>query len=142
MLALLFISVELLPVLMKLLLNFSPPSTYDRLSSLRDDGDVSVEELQQEARREVEQAQQELLVLAEKERVDRQKAAILARRRTAPRVVAAAPAPDAAASEPVRDPAPVPSRRMWDTSPIRLARSAAGRTVRSVRRRPAGRVSA
>jgi hypothetical protein len=132
--------VELLPVLMKLLLNFSPPTTYDRLSSLRDDGDVSVEELQQEARREVERAQQELLVLAEKERVDRQRAAILARRRTAPRVVSS-PVAEPAASEPAAS-EPVPPRRMWDTSPIRLARSAAGRTVRSVRRRPAGRVPA
>ena len=81
MLALLFISVELLPVLMKMLLNFGPRSTYDRLSDLRDDGDLEVEQLQQSARVEVEQAVQDLLVLAEKERVDKQKEQVLARRR-------------------------------------------------------------
>jgi hypothetical protein len=31
MLSLLFMSVEILPVLMKLLLNFSPPTAYDRV---------------------------------------------------------------------------------------------------------------
>ena len=81
MLSLLFMCVEILPVLMKLLLNFSPPSTYDRLAALRDSADLDVEGLQQQARRTVEQAQNELLVLAEKERVDRQKDAVLARRR-------------------------------------------------------------
>ena len=34
MLALLFICVELLPVLMKMLLNFGPRSTYDRLTGV------------------------------------------------------------------------------------------------------------
>ena len=83
MLSLLFMSVEILPVLMKLLLNFSPPTAYDRLAALRDTGDVEIEELAQESRKTVARAKEELLVMAEKERVDRQKEAILARRRAA-----------------------------------------------------------
>jgi hypothetical protein len=134
MLSLLFMCVEILPVLMKLLLNFSPPGAYDRLAALRDTGDVEIEELAQESRRTVAQAKEELLVLAERERVDRQKEAILARRRVALAEVAAPPAAPASV-------APEPSRQMWDTGPIRdLARSAAVRTVRTVRRRPADRV--
>ncbi|TFV74413.1 DUF4407 domain-containing protein [Blastococcus sp. CT_GayMR19] len=136
MLSLLFMSVEILPVLMKLLLNFSPPTAYDRLAALRDTGDVEIEELAQESRKTVARAKEELLVMAERERIDRQKEALLARRRaailnlTAPKAEAAAP------------PAPSePSRQMWDTGPIReLARNAAVRTVRSVRRRPQERV--
>jgi hypothetical protein len=72
--------------------------------------------------------------MAEQERVDRQKQAVMARRRAAlADVVAGRPL-----ATPVEEPAE-PSR-MWDTGPIReLARSAAVRTVRSVRRRPADR---
>jgi hypothetical protein len=139
MLSLLFMCVEILPVLMKLLLNFGPPSAYDRLVALRDSGDVEVEELAQESRRTVAQAKEELLVMAERERVDRQKAAILARRRTA--------VADLPAARPKRSPAAPaevaaePPRQPWDTGPILgLARNAAARTVRSVRRRPADRV--
>src|ERR671921_2696808 len=73
MLSLLFMCIELLPVLMKVLLNFGPPSAYDKLTALRDSGDIDVEELQQDARREVEEAQAELLVMAERDRVERQK---------------------------------------------------------------------
>src|SRR5689334_18702974 len=80
MLSLLFICIELLPVFMKTLLNFSPSTAYDKLAEIRDDGDISIETMQQQTRREVERAQQELLILAEKERVDRQKEAVLARR--------------------------------------------------------------
>jgi hypothetical protein len=131
MLSLLFMSVEILPVLMKLLLNFSPPSAYDRLAALRDTGDVQIEELAQESRLTVAKAKEELLVLAEHERVDRQKQAVIARRR-------AALADVVAGRTPVEE-TPEPSR-MWDTGPIReLARNAAVRTVRSVRRRPADR---
>lgn len=137
MLALLFISVELLPVLMKMLLNFGPRSTYDRLSDLRDDGDLEVEQLQQTARVEVEQAVQDLLVLAEKERVDRQKEQVLARRRAR---LAAAAASRETGELPTPRPAPEAEdagRRMWDTGPIiGLAREAASRTVRTMRRRP------
>ncbi|RFU21183.1 DUF4407 domain-containing protein [Geodermatophilus marinus] len=143
MLSLLFMCVEILPVLMKLLLNFGPPSTYDRLAALRDSGDVEIEELQKESRLEVARANEELLVLAEKDRIERRKEAILARRRPAP---APAPAP-AAAAAPVVPPAPgdpeVPEpRQPWDTGPIlTAARNAAVRTVRTVRRRPPGRVA-
>ncbi|WP_309229801.1 MULTISPECIES: DUF4407 domain-containing protein [unclassified Blastococcus] len=138
MLALLFISVELLPVLMKMLLNVGPRSTYDRLSDLRDDGDLEIEQLQQSARVEVEQAVQELLVLAEKERVDRQKEQVLARRRA--RIAAAVAQREAAEQvpEPRTEAAPEDAgRRTWDTGPILgLARTAASRTVRTMRRRP------
>lgn len=147
MLALLFISVELLPVLMKLLLNFGPQTAYDRLAELRDGGDFEVEQLQQEARVEVEQAQQDLLVLAEKERVDRQKEQVLARRRARLMQLAqqrseraelvVPPSAEVAAAQQDES-----ERRMWDTGPIReLARSAASRTVRSIRRRPDERVA-
>jgi hypothetical protein len=132
MLSLLFMSVEILPVLMKLLLNFSPPSAYDRLAELRDTGDVEIEELAQESRLTVAKAKEELLVMAEQERVDRQKQAVIARRRAAlADVVAGRPVAVEETSEP---------SRMWDTGPIReLARNAAVRTVRSVRRRPVDR---
>jgi hypothetical protein len=134
MLSLLFMSVEILPVLMKLLLNFSPPTAYDRLAALRDTGDVEIEELAQESRLTVAKAKEELLVMAEQERVDRQKQAVIARRRAALADVVAGRPVAASAEEPAE-----PSR-MWDTGPIReLARNAAVRTVRSVRRRPADR---
>jgi hypothetical protein len=138
MLALLFICVELLPVLMKMLLNVGPRSTYDRLTDLRDDGDLEIEQLQQTARVEVEQAVQELLVLAEKERVDRQKDQVLARRRA--RIAAAVAQREAAEQvpEPRTEASPDDAgRRTWDTGPIiGLAREAASRTVRTMRRRP------
>ena len=134
MLSLLFMSVEILPVLMKLLLNFSPPSAYDRLAALRDTGDVEIEELAQESRLTVAKAKEELLVMAEQERVDRQKQAVMARRRAALADVVAGRPVDTSSE------APAEPSRMWDTGPIReLARNAAVRTVRSVRRRPADR---
>ncbi|MGY1915893.1 DUF4407 domain-containing protein [Blastococcus sp. SYSU DS0973] len=141
MLSLLFMCVEVLPVLMKLLLNFSPPTAYDRLAALRDSGDVDLEEMAQESRRTVAQAKEELLVLAEKERVDRQKEAILTRRRAALAEVAARAERERQVEQSPAEPAVVEEpRQMWDTGPIReLARSAAVRTVRSVRRRPADR---
>jgi hypothetical protein len=141
MLTLLFMSVEILPVLMKLLLNFSPPTAYDRLAALRDRTDIDVEELQMDARRQVERAQAELLVMAEQERVDRQKDGVRARReaRLAAKVRASM-APSAVAQEPAREANTADTgRQLWDTGPMRLARSAAGRTVRSVRRRPGNR---
>jgi hypothetical protein len=143
MLSLLFMCVEILPVLMKLLLNFSPPSAYDRLAALRDSGDVEIEELAQESRKTVAIAKEELLVLAERERVDRQKEAILARRRAAVADLASRPEQPAqpAPAAPV-EVAAEPPRQPWDTGPIfELARNAAARTVRSVRRRPEERVS-
>ena len=138
MLSLVFMCVEILPVLMKLLLNFSPPSAYDRLAALRDNGDVEIEELAQESRRTVAQAKEELLVMAERERIDRQKEAIVARRRaalldlTAPKAAAVAAPSDGCGRAPAAavghrpDPRPGAQRGV--------------RTVRSVRRRPADRV--
>ncbi|MBB3086638.1 DUF4407 domain-containing protein [Geodermatophilus sabuli] len=142
MLSLLFMCVEILPVLMKLLLNFGPPSAYDRLAALRDSGDVEIEEMQQESRLVVARAREEMLVMAEKERIDRQKESVLARRRAA---VALAEEAARAAAAPVRPataeaPAVPEPRQPWDTGPIlNLARNAAVRTVRSVRRRPSDR---
>ena len=133
MLSLLFMCVEILPVLMKLLLNFGPPSAYDRLAALRDSGDVDIEGLAQESRLEVAKAKEELLVLAEKERLERQKETVLARRRATLALLE-----ENVAEVPRPEPAP---RALIDTGPIvELARSAAARTVRSVRRRPPGRV--
>jgi hypothetical protein len=110
---------------------------YDKVAALRDEGDIAVEELQQEARRVVEQAQADLLVMAEKERVEKQKELVLARTRARlalaqQRVEAPAAAP--AVLEQTHDDEP---HWLWDTGPIRAAR----RTVRSVRRRPASRVA-
>jgi hypothetical protein len=136
MLSLLFMSIEVLPVLMKLLLNFSPPTAYDRLAALRDRADLDGEEIKRRARRTVEEAEAELLVLAEKERVDRQRDQVLARRRArlaAQQVVPSSPEVQQAEDQE----AETLGRALWDTGPIRLARSVAGRSVRSVRRRPA-----
>jgi hypothetical protein len=141
MLALLFMCIELLPVLMKVLLNFGPQSAYDRLSELRDSGDIAVEELQQEARLEVEEAQNQLLVMAEKDRVERQKRDLLARRRSSDQRFAERMAQPARPAEQPAAPSEETGRRMWDTGPIvGLARNAAARTVRSVTRRPSNRM--
>jgi Domain of unknown function (DUF4407) len=146
MLSLLFMCIEILPVLMKLLLNFSPASAYDKVAALRDEGDIAVEELQQEARRTVEQAQADLLVMAEKERVERQKELVLARQRA--RLALARQGAGVPESAEVRQAASESEssedsgRWRWDTSPsLNLVRNAAARTVRSVRRRPTGRVA-
>ncbi|NEK87669.1 DUF4407 domain-containing protein [Blastococcus saxobsidens] len=142
MLSLLFMCVEILPVLMKLLLNFSPPTAYDRLAALRDNGDVDLEAMAQDSRRTVARAKEELLVLAEKERVDRQREAILARRRLALAEVAARVERERQGeTTPAAETADEAPRQLWDTGPIReLARNAAVRTVRSVRRKPADRM--
>ncbi|SHG42013.1 DUF4407 domain-containing protein [Geodermatophilus nigrescens] len=138
MLSLLFMCVEILPVLMKVLLNFGPPTAYDRLAALRDSGDVDIEELQQQSRRSVAEAKEELLVMAEQERLDRQKAAIRVRRLAA---LAQEQIDAEEAARPVPQPAPPVDEagRIWDTGPIRLARSAA-RTIRPTRR-PGARVT-
>ncbi|MGR6965336.1 DUF4407 domain-containing protein [Geodermatophilus sp. URMC 61] len=141
MLSLLFMSIEILPVLMKLLLNFGPPSAYDKLAALRDSGDVEIEELQKESRLSVAAAREEMLVMAEKERIDRQKAAIVARREAAEaaaaaeRAAAARAAERAAAAAEAPAPSAVETLRPWDTGPMRLAR-----TVLGARRRPTDRV--
>jgi hypothetical protein len=127
MLSLLFICIELLPVLMKTLLNFSPATAYERLAALRDESDVAVEEMAQQARRTVEQAKTDLLVMAEKDRVERQREEILARRRAFEARQARA------ALEPELDDVAEPARRMWDTGPIlSAARNGLFRTLRTV----------
>ena len=138
MLSLLFMCVEVLPVLMKLLLNFSPPTAYDQLAELRDRADLDGEEIKMQARRTVEEAEAELLVLAEKERVDRQRDQVLARRRA--RLSREVVVPSSAEVRQAEEAdAEGLGRALWDTGPIRLARSLAGR---SVRRRPAVPTSA
>jgi hypothetical protein len=139
MLSLLFMSIEILPVLMKLLLNFGPPSAYDELAALRDSGDVQIEEMQKESRLTVAAAREEMLVMAEQERIDRQKAAIVARREAAEAAAraeraAAARAAERAAAAPAAEPT-AEGLRPWDTGPMRLAR-----TVLGARRRPSDRV--
>jgi hypothetical protein len=150
MLSLLFMSIELLPVLMKVLLNFGPRSTYDTLAEIRAEGDIAIEEMQQQARRTVEEVQQELYVMAEKERVDRQKEALEARRRAAQiraeeariadiRAAAARAAARAAVEARAAEAATVeeaePQRRLWDTGPIR---GLAGLLSRRADREPVG----
>jgi hypothetical protein len=141
MLSLLFMSIEILPVLMKLLLNFGPPSAYDKLAALRDSGDVEIEELQKESRLTVAAAREEMLVMAEQERIDRQKQTIIARREAAEaaaaaeRAAAVRAAERAAAAAEALAPSAVETLRPWDTGPMRLAR-----TVLGARRRPADRV--
>jgi Domain of unknown function (DUF4407) len=157
MLSLLFICIELLPVLMKVLLNFGPPTAYDELVHVRDRSDVEIEGMQQEARRAVEQAQQELYVMAEQERVDRQRHQVEARRRaaeaeaevrritqerTAQRRVAELLAAEDRETE--RRAAQLVAeeaggRRPWDTGPILTAAARRFRTVtRRTDREPAG----
>ncbi len=89
MLSLLFVCIELLPVLMKVLLNFAPPSAYDQVTALRDHDDVEAMRLQQKVRLGVEQAQAELLLMAESERVETRRQGILARQHAAEAVKAA-----------------------------------------------------
>ncbi|MGY1703579.1 DUF4407 domain-containing protein [Geodermatophilus sp. SYSU D00697] len=145
MLSLLFMCIELLPVLMKLLLNFGPPSAYDKLAALRDSGDLEVAELEEDSRRTVAREKEELLLMAERERIERQKETIRARQRAAEaaalaeRMAAFAP-PAPAVPTAVAPSLPEP-RQQWDTGPIRLARAAA-RTMNSVRRRPSDRMPA
>src|SRR3954447_11577300 len=139
MLSLLFICIELLPVFMKTLLNFSPATAYDKLAEIRDDGDISVETMQQQARREVERAQQELLILAEKERVDRQKEAVLARRRARLQLAAERKALRVGVRSQAADEDDESPPKPWDTGPIFAA---AKNVVRSLRPRASDRVDA
>ncbi|MFQ1003944.1 DUF4407 domain-containing protein [Modestobacter sp. SSW1-42] len=72
MLFLLFLSVELLPVLMKVMLNFSEPTAYDRLEVLRDEEDVAAEEIRRNGRQRAQQARADLVVAAETDRMARE----------------------------------------------------------------------
>ena len=149
MLSLLFMCIELLPVLMKVLLNFGPATAYDKVTALRDAGDAEIEELEQQGRVTVEKARIELLVIAERERVEKQKEQVLARaraasvereerriraERAAQRRLAALVDEENVAEEVVED----SGRRPWDTGPIFRA---ALRTVRSITGRSEDRVA-
>ncbi|QXG76753.1 DUF4407 domain-containing protein [Modestobacter sp. L9-4] len=72
LLFLLFLSVELLPVLMKVMLNFSDPTAYDRLEVLRDEEDVAAEEIRRNGRQRAQQARADLVVAAETDRMARE----------------------------------------------------------------------
>ncbi|MCZ2826716.1 MULTISPECIES: DUF4407 domain-containing protein [unclassified Modestobacter] len=72
MLFLLFLSVEILPVLMKTLMNFAPPTAYDRLLKVRDDEEVEAEEIRRDGRQRAQQARADLIVAAETDRMARE----------------------------------------------------------------------
>jgi Domain of unknown function (DUF4407) len=72
MLFLLFLSVELLPVLMKTLLNFAEPTAYEQLEVLRDEEDVEAEKIRRDGRQRAVQARADLVVAAETDRMARE----------------------------------------------------------------------
>lgn len=72
MLFLLFFCIEILPVLMKVLLNFAEPTAYDRLLQLRDEEEVEAEGIRSEGRRRAQQARADLVVAAETDRMARE----------------------------------------------------------------------
>src|SRR3954452_17789725 len=69
---LLFLSVELLPVLMKTLLSFGEPNSYEVLEKLRDEEDVEAEKIRREGRQRAVQARADLVVAAETDRMARE----------------------------------------------------------------------
>jgi hypothetical protein len=72
MLFLLFLSVELLPVLMKVLLNFAEPTAYEQLEKMRDEEDVEAEKIRRDGRQRAQQARADLVVAAETDRMARE----------------------------------------------------------------------
>ena len=72
MLFLLFLSIEILPVLMKVLINFAAPTAYDRLVTMREDEEVDAEDIRREGRRRAQQARADLVVAAETDRMARE----------------------------------------------------------------------
>ena len=72
MLFLLFLSVEVLPVLTKVLLNFAEPVAYDTLLKVRDDEEVEAEQIRVDGRRRAQQARADLVVAAETDRMARE----------------------------------------------------------------------
>ena len=72
MLFLLFLSVEILPVLMKAMLNFAEPTAYDRLLRVRDEEEVAAEEIRVDGRQRAVQARADLIVAAETDRMARE----------------------------------------------------------------------
>jgi hypothetical protein len=69
---LLFLSIELLPVLVKVLLNLARPAAYDRLVEMREEEEVEFEEIRREGRRRAQQARADLVVAAETDRMARE----------------------------------------------------------------------
>jgi hypothetical protein len=69
---LLFLCIELLPVLVKVLLNIAEPAAYDKLVKLREDEEVEFEEIRREGRRRAQQARADLVVAAETDRMARE----------------------------------------------------------------------
>ncbi len=128
MLSLLFICIELLPVLMKVLLNFGPPSAYDRVTALRDRDDLEAMQLEQKVRRGVQEAQGELLLMAETERVESQRQVVLARQHAAEAVKAAQEREAAEAAE---------ARRVERQKQVILARQEAAEAQRAAEAREA-----
>jgi hypothetical protein len=59
-------------VLMKVMLNFSVPTAYDRLEVLRDEEDVTAEEIRRNGRQRAQQARADLIVAAETDRMARE----------------------------------------------------------------------
>ena len=72
MLFLLFLAVELLPVLMKVLLNFGDPTAYEQLEKMRDEEDVEAEKIRRDGRQRAQQARADLVVAAETDRMARE----------------------------------------------------------------------
>jgi hypothetical protein len=72
MLFLLFLSIELLPVLMKVLLNFGEPTAYEQLEKMRDEEDVEAEKIRRDGRQRAQQARADLVVAAETDRMARE----------------------------------------------------------------------
>jgi Domain of unknown function (DUF4407) len=68
LLAALFLCIELLPVLMKLLINVGEPSTYDRELKVREEGQVRISELRHDGHLKSEQVRVSIDVQAEQAR--------------------------------------------------------------------------
>ncbi|OMQ15002.1 hypothetical protein A7K94_0212510, partial [Modestobacter sp. VKM Ac-2676] len=72
MLFLLFLCIEVLPVLVKVLLAFAPPSAYDRLLEVRDDEEIEAEKIRVDGRQRAQRARADLVVAAETDRMARE----------------------------------------------------------------------
>jgi hypothetical protein len=77
MLALLFVCVEILPVLMKFLVNIGKPTAYDRVLMMQDSGDADLFEIQHDGQLAAEQARADSILDVEKDRSVRQRDAQL-----------------------------------------------------------------
>jgi hypothetical protein len=77
MVAALFVCVEILPVLMKFLLNIGKPTAYDRVLDQRDNEDADLHDIAYAGRRKVAQARADAKVDADADRIARQHQASL-----------------------------------------------------------------